>query len=73
MNTREIIAADEMIEGYSDGLTDVRTDPPAMSNRSPAYWHGWLNGRDDRIGKPRSSAMSLRSRAAMLEAAQEQQ
>lgn len=61
-------ASDEMIDGYCDGLTDTRNEPPKLSNRSEAYWHGWLNGRDDRIAKPRSSAMSLRSRAAILAA-----
>lgn len=52
-------ANDEMVEGYMDGLKDDRLDMPA-SNRSASYQHGWLNGRDDRVRKPRASATELR-------------
>lgn len=50
----------EIAEGYMDGLFDHRDVPPEQSNRSIAYWHGWLNGRDDRIGKPRKAAALIR-------------
>lgn len=53
----------EMLEGYRDGREDTRDEPPAMSNRSAAYIHGWLNGRDDRCQKPRATAAELRRRA----------
>lgn len=61
-------ANDEMVEGYRDGLTDDRLDMPA-SNRSASYQHGWLNGRDDRVGTPRASAAELRERADQAMAA----
>ena len=50
----------EMLEGYLDGRSDTRLEYPAQSNRSDAYQHGWLNGRDDRIHRPRLSAQTLR-------------
>ena len=50
---------DSMIEGYFDGLNDTRIDPPPLSNRSYCYQHGWLNGRDDRVKKPRALAATL--------------
>ena len=55
----------EMMEGYRDGREDTRDEPPSMSNRSPAYIHGWLNGRDDRTKKPRATAEELRRRASV--------
>tara|TARA_R110000737_G_scaffold239142_2_gene251172 strand:- start:1875 stop:2264 length:390 start_codon:yes stop_codon:yes gene_type:complete len=56
---------DDMIEGYRDGFTDDPIDSAQdrMSNRSACYSHGWLNGRNDRIGRPRASAATLRSQA----------
>lgn len=56
-------ANDEMIEGYLDGR-DLSSPEPS-DNRSHSYRHGFLNGRDDRRGKPRSSAAEL-SRLADL-------
>ena len=53
----------EMVEGYLDGLSDNRTDYPEASNRGSSYRHGWLNGRDDRIKKPRASYSTLISQA----------
>lgn len=58
----------EMTQGYLDGLSDTRPDFPELTNRSEAYRHGWLNGRDDRIGEPRACAETLRSEAALLDA-----
>jgi hypothetical protein len=55
----EMIANEEMIEGYMDGFCDNRQDYPERSNRSASYRHGWLNGRDDRIRQPRASYPTL--------------
>lgn len=61
---------DEVYEGYRDGRSDERDSLPAsMANRSDAYVFGWLNGRDDRLRKPRAKADDLRKRAAELRAA----
>ena len=54
-------AEEELVEGYMDGFKDTRDALPELSNRSEAYQHGWLNGRDDRIGQPRASASELRA------------
>ena len=60
----------EMVEGYLDGFTDDRLDyPPGLANRGACYRHGWLNGRDDRIGRPRASAAVLRSAVILAVAA----
>ena len=57
----------EMVEGYRDGFRDDR-DELYASNRSPAYQHGWRNGRDDRKRSPRATAQELREAAALIEA-----
>lgn len=57
---------EEMVRGYTDGRDDERLDLPKQHNYSPAYVHGWLNGHDDRIGKPREFASVLRARADMI-------
>lgn len=55
------MADEDMIEGYLDGFTDDRDElPTSFANRSESYRHGWLNGRDDRRGRPRATAGSLR-------------
>jgi hypothetical protein len=60
---------DEMTQGYIDGFEDDRADfPESLSNRGFAYRHGWLNGRDDRTGKPRLAAQTLREMAEIAEA-----
>jgi len=46
-----------MIDGYLDGF-DLSCPEPS-SNRSRSYRHGFLNGRDDRSGKPRASYTDL--------------
>lgn len=56
----------EMVQGYCDGKEDSRTELPEKHNFDVAYVHGWLNGRDDRIGKPREFASVLRARANMI-------
>ena len=58
----------EAMSGYCDGRADDRDEFPSHSNRSEAYRHGWLNGRDDRLGKPRATAQELRDIAADIEA-----
>lgn len=70
--SRKDLLMDEMTEGYLDGFSDTRMDLPKQNNYSPAYVHGWLNGRDDRINKPRSTADVLRRRADMILISQEQ-
>lgn len=57
---------DDMLVGYIDGFCDDRTEFPEQSNRSPAYRHGWLNGRDDRVGKPRDTAENLGRQAERI-------
>lgn len=59
----DILANDDMIEGYRDGLSDDRVDYPSTSNRSASYRHGWLNGRDDRLSKPRDFVFNIRADA----------
>jgi hypothetical protein len=59
--TAERPANDEMIEGYYDGRDS--TSPEPSGNRSYSYRHGFLNGRDDRSGKPRATAAELREQA----------
>ena len=57
----------DMVEGYHDGLTDERDAlPDSLTNRSAAYIHGWLNGRDDRLKLPRQSAVSGRAKAEAI-------
>lgn len=51
----------DLREGYNDGF-QADALPPGP-NRSRSYVHGWLNGRDDRIGKPRATASVLRDQA----------
>ena len=50
-------ANEEMIDGYRDGF-DMDCPEPS-GNRSASYRHGFLNGRDDRRGKPRASYAEL--------------
>ena len=55
---------DEMTEGYMDGFEDTRDEfPSSLANRGKSYIHGWLNGRDDRLHKPRDLAKHLREQA----------
>lgn len=56
----------EMMDGYFDGQDDDRLEYPDNSNRSAAYRHGWLNGRDDRTHSPRAFAQELREQAAAI-------
>ena len=61
---------DDMTLGYFDGLDDHRDEmPESLGNRSACYRHGWLNGRDDRMHRPRAPAAVLRAMAAAAEAA----
>ena len=55
----------ELLEGYRDALNG---QPAPGGNRSAFYRHGWLNGRDDRSGKPRASAASIRRELEAIEA-----
>jgi len=59
----------EVTEGYMDGLSDDRSDLPAsLANRSDEYRHGWQNGRDDRLKRPRASAARIRADIAQIRA-----
>ena len=58
---------DEMVDGYMAGYGSGAPDlPECHKDRSPQFRHGWLNGRDDRIGKPREKADTLKRRAGMI-------
>jgi len=56
--------SDEMTEGYVDGRN--LNNPMPGDNRSEAYVHGFLNGRDDAKGSPRASAAWLRKGAERI-------
>jgi len=59
-----------MVRGYFAGRDSAsNTLPDCHKNESPAFKHGWLNGRDDRIGKPRDVASVLRRCADMIDGA----
>ena len=58
---------DEMVEGYLDGRASELMELPEGNNRSESYRHGWKNGRDDRLQRPRASAVELRSAASDIE------
>lgn len=61
---------DDMTEGYLQGLSSSATNlPDCFKAKSVAFRHGWLNGRDDRLGKPRDDADVLRRRASMIDSA----
>jgi hypothetical protein len=61
VNSQEQAKFDDMLLGYMDGLDP--NSPPPSSNRTPAYHHGFMNGRDDLSRKPRDSAQNLREQA----------
>jgi len=54
---------DEVTEGYMDGFASDLDELPDGNNRSESYKHGWKNGRDDRLVRPRASARRLREEA----------
>jgi hypothetical protein len=56
----------DMVQGYCDGISDKRMSLPENTNYSPSYVHGWLNGRDDRIHKPRDIYQNLKATAEIL-------
>lgn len=58
------MTTDETVEGYFDGIRSDLHELPEGSNRSESYKHGWRNGRDDRLARPRATAAELRQRAA---------
>lgn len=65
-DTNTVYQESEMVRGYLEGRDDFRKELPIDHNYSPSYVHGWLNGRDDRFGKPRDRAAALRARAEMI-------
>ena len=57
-----------MVNGYFAGLNSASSEPPQCHENQPAaFKHGWLNGRDDRVGNPRDRADVLRRRAQMID------
>lgn len=67
--TRALALLDnDMVRGYLLGFkSGSRTLPTCYAHASAAFKHGWLNGRDDRTGKPRDRYSVLRARAEMIE------
>jgi hypothetical protein len=61
-------AEKDMMEGYLDGSSAKTLEYPEYlkHNRSPAYEHGWLNARDDKLHYPRASATVLRARVKLI-------
>lgn len=51
----------DMVQGYMRGSSGL-----PMDRHTAAYKHGWLNGRDDLIGKPRDHVNVLIRRANMI-------
>jgi hypothetical protein len=57
----------EMVRGYWLGrVSGFAALPDCHALASPAFKHGWLNGRDDRLGLPRERASVLIARADMI-------
>lgn len=64
MNTNK---ENEMVRGYLAGFNSTSDQlPDCHKNKSVAFRHGWLNGRDDRLGNPREKANVLLRRAEMI-------
>lgn len=58
---------DDMIMGYRAGLNSENNEMPSiLKKESAAFKHGWLNGRDDRLNKPRDSAFVIGKRADII-------
>lgn len=51
------------LAGYDSGSAEL---PECYKDKSAAFKHGWLNGRDDRLGQPHEKASVLRRRADMI-------
>lgn len=51
----------EMVQGYMRGRKNL-----PMERGNAAYKHGWLNGQDDYLGRPRDRANVLIRRANMI-------
>lgn len=57
-----------VVEGYLAGRNSSSLDlPECHENKSAAFKHGWLNGRDDRVGVPRDKARVLMARYELIE------
>lgn len=58
---------EDMVAGYLVGLEKPHVAIPACySDKSTAWRHGWVNGRDDAWGKPSTRASVNRRRADMI-------
>lgn len=57
----------DMVRGYIAGFNSGSLDIPACHDmQSTAFRHGWMNGRDDRVGQPRERYSVLRARADLI-------
>lgn len=56
----ETLDADEIFEGYRDGLAGE----PCGDNRSRSYWHGWRNGMVDSKRTEKDGPMAALAHAA---------
>ena len=61
---------DDTLDGYMEGLRSDLDELPQGSNRSEMWKHGWRNGRDDRMSRPRASAREIRRMTADIETEQ---
>lgn len=60
-------ASADMVRGYLAGYRSGAPDlPDCHCAKSAAFRHGWLNGRDDRLGRPREVASVLLARADLI-------
>lgn len=57
-----------VVEGYLKGRNSESLELPECYKDYPAaFKHGWLNGRDDRIGRPRDKYSVLMARYKLIE------
>ena len=59
---------DDLVGGYRKGFKSCTLElPDCYQNYPAAFKYGWLNGRDDRIGRPRASYKVLMARYKIIE------
>lgn len=58
---------EQMVMGYWEGRkTCTYNMPEIFNNKSLAWKHGWVSGRDDAFGKPSDKASVRKARAEMI-------
>lgn len=58
---------DDMVAGYRAGCSSGAMElPDCYAKETVAFRHGWLNGRDDRVCRPRERYGVLKARADMI-------